>query len=108
MVFANGVAHEHGVEGGHFVHSHAGHSDHLKVCVSVQRDLCCNRCYLSHMVHGSDGQPAAYLPLRKVKQGDHSGSLVPIRVDRHDRVGAGFVLCCELKGSLGIVGSSVP
>ena len=60
------------------------------------------------MVHGSDGQPAAYLPLSKVKQGDHSGSLVPIRVDRHDRVGAGFVLCCELKRSLGIVGSSVP
>ena len=60
------------------------------------------------MVHGSDGQPAAYLPLSKVKQRDHCGSLVPIGVDRHDRVGAGFVLCCELKRSLGIVGSSVP
>merc|ERR1719220_2717800 len=91
MVFANRVAHEHGVEGGHFVHSHAWHSDHL-----------------SHMVHGSDRQPAAYLPLSKVKQGDHCGSLVPVRVDRHDRVGAGFVLSCELKRSLGIVGSSVP
>ena len=30
MVLANRVAHEHGVEGGHFVNSHAGHSDHLK------------------------------------------------------------------------------
>ena len=38
MVFANRVAHEHGVEGGHFVHSHAGHSDHLKGCVSVKKD----------------------------------------------------------------------
>ena len=34
MVFANRVAHEHGVEGGHFVHSHARHSDHLKGCSS--------------------------------------------------------------------------
>ena len=64
--------------------------------------------YLSNMVHGCDRQPASMLPLRQVEQGDHRGSLVPVGVDRHDGISSSLVLCCELKRSLGIVGSSVP
>ena len=30
MVFSNRVAHEHGVEGGHFINTHAGHTNHLE------------------------------------------------------------------------------
>ena len=60
------------------------------------------------MVHGSDGQPAAMLPLCKVEQGDDRGPLVSVRVDRHDCLRAGVVLRCELKGGLMIVLCSVP
>ena len=60
------------------------------------------------MVHGCDRQPASMLPLRKVEQRDHRGSLVPVGVDRHDCLRAGVVLRCELKSGLMIVLCSVP
>ena len=60
------------------------------------------------MVHGSDGQPSAMLPLCKVEQRDDRGPLVPVGVDRHDCLRAGVVLRCELKSGLMIVLCSVP
>ena len=110
VVFSYRVAHEHGVKGGDLIDTHAGHSNHLKrkllrLVVPVQLKIYND---LGNVVHGSDGQPAAMLPLCKVEQGDDRGPLVPVGVDRHDCLRAGVVLRCELKSGLMIVLCSVP
>merc|ERR1719397_1467991 len=91
VVFSNRVAHEHGVEGGYLVDTHAGHTNHL-----------------SHVMHSSNGQPSSVLPLCEVQQGDDGRPLVPVRVDRQDCLSASVVFRCELKCRLMVVLSCVP
>ena len=110
MEFSYRVAHEHGVKGGHLIDTHARHTNHLSEAeIAVINFAGSTKVKnLSNVVHGSDGQPAAVLPLREVQQGDDRGPLVPVRVDCHDGLRARMVLRCELKGGLMVVLSSVP
>ena len=110
MEFSYRVAHEHGVKGGHLIDTHARHTNHLSEAeIAVVNFAGSTKVKnLSNVVHGSDGQPAAVLPLREVQQGDDCGPLVPVRVDCHDGLRARMVLRCELKGGLMVVLSSVP
>lgn len=86
VILAHGVPHKHGVKGGHLVDPHPGHADDG-----------------SDVVHGTDGQPAAVLPLGKVQQRDHSGALVAVRIDGHDGLGALSIFFGELERSVLVI-----
>lgn len=69
-VFSDFGAVEHGVEGGHLVHSHGGHVQHL-----------------GDLVHRSEGKPATGLSLSQVQHGNNAGLLVVLGVSVHNKLG---------------------
>lgn len=83
-VLADGLAVEHGVEGGDLVDAHWGHLE----------EFC-------DVVHNGDGSPALVLALAEVEEGDDGGLLVLRGVVGDDFLCTGEVVGSELERDLG-------
>ena len=85
-VLAHGRAIEHGVKGGNFVDTDG-----------------CHLTNLGHLVHGSEGQPAAALALGQVQERDHRCLFVVVRVLAQNVIHALVIFFRKVKVSCRII-----